>query len=47
MVLDGSPLAAGDIVVVGVNQVQRAGSDAWWRANLQAAATAAAKQKEP
>ncbi len=45
LVLDGSPVAADDKIVVGVNGVQRAGSDAWWRGDLQAAATAAAQQK--
>jgi hypothetical protein len=38
MVLDGSPIEAGDSIVVGVNQAQRVNSDAWWRADLQASA---------
>jgi hypothetical protein len=46
MVLDGSPLDPTDIFVVGVNQAQRPGSDAWWRADLQPAAEALAKKKE-
>jgi hypothetical protein len=46
MVLDGSPLDPTDILVVGVNQAQRPGSDTWWRADLQPAAEAAAKKKE-
>jgi hypothetical protein len=35
------------VVVVGVNQAQRTGSDAWWRAELQetALATIAKRQK--
>jgi hypothetical protein len=45
MVLDGSPLAATDIVVVGVNQAQRIDSESWWRAELQAMAEAAARSK--
>ncbi len=47
MVLDGSPLEATDVVVVGVDQAQRAGSEAWWRADLQPAAIAAAQRKKP
>ncbi len=47
LVLDGSPLAPTDIVVAGVNQAQRVGSDAWWRADLQRAAEAAATRKQP
>jgi hypothetical protein len=47
LVLDGSPVEPTDQVVVGVNQVQRTGSDAWWRADLQAAAQAAVKTKNP
>ena len=38
LVLDGSPLEAGDSLVIGVNQAQRVGSEAWWRADLQPAA---------
>lgn len=44
MVLDGFPMEANDLVVVGVNQVQRVGSEQWWRADLQPAAEAAAKK---
>jgi len=40
MVLDGSKLEATDAVVVGINQAQKANSEAWWRAELQAAAEA-------
>jgi hypothetical protein len=43
LVLDGSPIAETDIIVVGVNQAQRAGSDDWWRSDIQPAAVAAAK----
>jgi hypothetical protein len=45
MVLDGSTIAPTDVIVVGVSQAQRSGSDAWWRADLQAAATASARKK--
>jgi hypothetical protein len=47
MVLDGSPIDSTDVVVVGVNQAQRVDSDVWWRADLQAAAEAAAQRKNP
>ncbi len=43
LVLDGSPVATGDRIVVGVNQAQKVGSDRWWRAELQDAAVAAAR----
>jgi hypothetical protein len=47
MVLDGSPIGPTDSLVVGVNQAQRVGSDAWWRADLQPAAQAAVGQRKP
>ena len=47
MVLDGSPVAPDDQIVVGVNQAQRVGSDTWWRAELQSAAEAAVPIKKP
>jgi hypothetical protein len=47
MVLDGSPIEPTDVIVVGVNQAQKLNSDAWWRADLQALAQEAAKQKKP
>jgi hypothetical protein len=47
MVLDGSAIDPTDVIVVGVNQSQRVGSEAWWRADLQAAAQAAAAKKKP
>ena len=45
IVLDGGPVDPAGSVVIGVNQVQRANSDAWWRAELQAAAEAAVARK--
>ena len=45
MVLDGSPVESGDVIVVGVNQAQRANSDTWWRADIQAAAEARVPRK--
>jgi hypothetical protein len=47
MVLDGFPIEATHVIVAGVNQAQRVGSNAWWRADLQAAAEAAAQPKKP
>jgi hypothetical protein len=47
MVLDGYPLEPNDVVVLGVNQVQRTGSDSWWRADLQAAAESTVKRPRP
>jgi hypothetical protein len=46
MVLDGSPIESTDVVVVGVDQAQRAGSETWWRSDLQPAAIAAAQPKK-
>jgi hypothetical protein len=47
LVLDGSPVDATDVIVVGVNQAQRVGSEVWWRADLQTVAEAAAQRKKP
>lgn len=47
LVLDGSDVEAADIIVIGVNQVQRVNSDAWWRADVQPAAEAAVPRKKP
>jgi hypothetical protein len=46
LVLDGSAIAPTDTIVIGVNQAQRAGSDSWWRTDLQAAAMAAGGPKK-
>jgi hypothetical protein len=45
MVLDGSPVEPGDVIVAGINQAQRVNSEAWWRADLQAAAEARVPRK--
>lgn len=45
LVLDGSDILPTDILVAGVNQAQRVGSDAWWRADLEPAAEAAVPRK--
>src|SRR5262245_41781993 len=47
LVLDGSPIESGDLIVVGINQAQDVGSESWWRADLQPAAEAAAAPKKP
>jgi len=46
LVIDGSEIDPTDVIVIGINQAQRAGSDAWWRADLQAAAEAAVPLKK-
>jgi hypothetical protein len=47
LVLDGSPVEATDVIVIGVNQAQRVDSDVWWRGELQAAAEAAVRREKP
>lgn len=50
LVLDGSPVAPADQIVIGVNQAQRVGSEAWWRADILLAAQAKAappRSKKP
>jgi hypothetical protein len=47
IVLDGGPFDPAGSVVIGVNQAQRVNSDAWWRADLKAAADAAVSKKKP
>ena len=46
LVLDGSEIDSTDVVVIGINQAQQVGSDAWWRAELQLAAEAAVPLKK-
>ena len=46
LVLDGGAVDASDVIVIGINQAQRAGSDSWWRAELQRAAEAAVPLKK-
>ena len=46
LVLDGGAVDATDVIVIGINQAQRAGSDSWWRAELQRAAEAAVPLKK-
>jgi hypothetical protein len=46
VVLDGSPMDATDVIVVGINQAQVVGSNSWWRVDLQPAAQAAVSPKK-
>ena len=47
MVIDGDTVDPAGSILVGVNGAQRVNSDAWWRAELRAAAEAAAPKKKP
>ena len=47
IVLDGASVDPAGSIVIGVNQVQRVGSDAWWRADLQEVAKAAVPRVKP
>ena len=46
IVLDGSPVEASDIVVIGVDQAQLAGSEQWWHTDLRPLAEAAVPAKK-
>jgi hypothetical protein len=46
LVLDGSLVDPTDIIVIGIDQAQRAGSDTWWHTELRAAAEAAVPVKK-
>ena len=46
LVLDGTEIDPTDIIVIGINQAQRVGSDAWWRTDLQRSAEAAVPLKK-
>jgi hypothetical protein len=47
MVLDGAPIDPADIIIVGVNQAQQVGSEAWWRADVRTLAETAVKNRLP
>ena len=47
LVVDGGNVDPTDVIVIGINQAQHAGSDVWWRAELQRAAEAAVPLKKP
>jgi hypothetical protein len=46
LVLDGSKIDPTDVIVIGINQAQRDGSDEWWRVDLQPAAETAVPPKK-
>jgi hypothetical protein len=46
LVVDGVALDPTDAIVIGINQAQNEGSEAWWRAELQPAAEAAIAAKK-
>jgi hypothetical protein len=46
MVLDGSPVEPTDIIVIGVDQAQLAGSEQWWHSDLRPLAEAAVPVKK-
>ena len=45
MVLDVGKIEANDVLMAGVDQAQRVGSDDWWRVDLRTIAEAAAASK--
>ncbi len=47
MVLDVGKIDPTDILMAGVDQAQRVGSDAWWRADMRAIAQAAMDARRP
>ena len=46
LVLDGNPVDPTDIVVIGIDQVQRVGSEEWWHTDLRPVAEAAVPVKK-
>jgi hypothetical protein len=46
LVVDGVTIDPADVIVIGINQAQNEGSEAWWRAELQPAAEAAIAAKK-
>jgi hypothetical protein len=46
LVLDAGPVDPSDIIVVGIDQVQRAGSEEWWHTDLRPLAEAAVPVKK-
>ena len=47
MVLDVGTIEPTDILMAGVDQAQRVGTDQWWRADLRSLAEDAVKRKKP
>ncbi len=46
IVLDGAPIEPTDIIVIGIDQAQLAGSEEWWHADLRPLAEAAVPAKK-
>ena len=46
LVLDAGPVEPTDIIVVGIDQAQRAGSEEWWHTDLRPLAEAAVPVKK-
>jgi hypothetical protein len=46
LVLDSGPVDPTDIIVIGIDQVQRVGSEEWWHTDLRPAAEAAVPVKK-
>jgi hypothetical protein len=46
LVLDGGPVDPTDIIVIGIDQVQRVGSEEWWHTDLRPLAEAAVPIKK-
>jgi hypothetical protein len=46
IVLDGAPVEATDIIVIGIDQAQLAGSEEWWHTDLRPLAEAAVPAKK-
>ena len=46
IVLDGSPVEPSDIIVIGVDQAQLAGSEEWWHSDLRLLAEKAVPVKK-
>lgn len=46
IVLDGSPVDPTDLIVIGIDQAQLAGSEQWWHADLRPLAEAAVPVKK-
>jgi len=46
IVLDGAPVEPTDIVVIGIDQAQLAGSEEWWHTDLRPLAEAAVPAKK-
>jgi hypothetical protein len=46
IVLDGSPVEPTDVIVIGIDQAQLAGSEQWWHTDLRPLAEAAVPVKK-